>query len=77
MGDPLGTDSWQVECVSGWTYAERPAALLWNSERFEIEGIERMWRSPQGRHFVVRLVDKRRFQLSYIEVEDRWLVEAN
>jgi hypothetical protein len=76
MGGPLSAESWQVVCSSGWTYAERPTALLRSGERLEIEGVERMWRSPQGRNFIVRLVDKRKFHLLYHETEDHWLVEA-
>jgi len=77
VGDPLSEDTWQVECKSGWTYAERPAALIGNGERLGIVEVERMWRSPQGRHFIVTLEDKRRFHLLYHEAEDRWLVEAS
>ena len=77
MGGQVNQSFWQVECKSGWTYAERPAALLRGGERLEIESVEQMWRSPLGRHFIVRIEDRGRFHLLYQEAEDRWVVEAN
>jgi hypothetical protein len=75
LGDALAGPAWQVACVSGWSYAERPAALLRAGVRLEVERIEQMWRSPQGRHFVVRIQDERSVALLYNEVEDCWTVE--
>jgi hypothetical protein len=76
VGYQVSQETWRVECSSGWTYAERPAALILNGERLEIEAVEQMWRSPQGRHFWVTLADRRRFHLLYLEGEDCWEVEA-
>lgn len=64
-----------VECYSGQTYAERPAALYWEEERLEIIQIQAGWRSPEGRHFRVRVKDERIFELFYDESLDEWQVE--
>ena len=64
----------QVECHSGFTYAERPIALQWEGERLEIEEIEAQWRIPGGRRFRVRVVDGRVFELFYGELYDEWRI---
>jgi hypothetical protein len=64
-----------VECYSGQTYAERPLALYWEGERFEITEIISRWRSPGEIHFLVRVGDGRIFNLLYNETEDLWYIE--
>ncbi len=76
MGGALSSENWQVSCASGWTYAERPVALLHVGLRLEIERVEAMWRGPDGRHFTVQAQDLRRFHLLYQEDLDAWSVEA-
>ena len=65
----------QVECHSGFAYAERPVALYWQGERQEIETIIAEWRSPQGKAFRVRTKDGKTFELLYNETDDEWNVE--
>jgi hypothetical protein len=64
-----------VECYSGQTYAERPLALYWEGERFEITEILSRWRSPGEIYFLVRIEDGRIFQLVYYDTEDVWSIE--
>jgi len=64
-----------VECYSGQTYAERPLALYWEGERFEITKILSRWRSPEDIRFLVVIGDGRTFELSYKEPEDIWSIE--
>jgi len=63
-----------VECHSGFTYAERPIALLWEDERLEITEILARWRIPGGRRFRVSVDDGRVFELFYGELYDEWRV---
>jgi hypothetical protein len=63
-----------VECHSGYTYGERPTALHWEGQRYEIEVVEAAWRIPGGRRFRVRTVDGRVFELFYGELYDEWRV---
>ena len=63
-----------VECHSGHTYAERPAALRWDEQRLEISEVETQWRSPGGYCFRVRVLDGRRFELFYGENNDEWRI---
>ena len=63
-----------MECHSGHTYAERPVALRWEGQRLEIERIEAEWFTPGGRRFRVRTRDGRIFELSYSELDDKWLI---
>jgi hypothetical protein len=70
----------EVECYSGYTYAQEPRAIVWHGQRYEVKRILKRWRTPQGPHFRVEvaaisdlpspisgLVD-----LTYLEIEDKW-----
>jgi putative sterol carrier protein len=63
-----------VECHSGFTYAEKPVALTWESQRLEIAKIMAQWRSPQARHFQVRTNNGLEFELSYREADNEWQI---
>jgi hypothetical protein len=63
-----------VECYSGSEYAGRPKALYWRGERLEIATIQRRWRTPTARCFLVRTVQAQVFELCYEEHADRWQV---
>lgn len=64
----------QVECHSGFEYAERPTALVSDNQRYEVEVVEDQWRIPGGKCFRVRLQDGRRFELFYGELYDEWRI---
>jgi hypothetical protein len=66
----------QVECYSGHTYAQEPRAFTWRGECLEVAAIERLWRTPEGPHFMVRTAIGRLFELSYDEVADQWFVNV-
>ncbi len=63
-----------VECLSGFTYAERPIALWWEGERLEIVEIVTQWRIPGGLRFRVQAENDRIFELCYSEQEDEWQI---
>jgi hypothetical protein len=58
-----------VECLSGFTYADKPVALSWEGRRLEIIVIQAEWLSPDGRHFRVRTNDGQDFELIYFETD--------
>jgi len=64
----------QVECHSGYTYAQRPTALHWQDERLDIEEILFEWHSPHARYFKVITVNHLAFELAYIEDSDQWRI---
>jgi hypothetical protein len=64
----------QVECHSGYTYAQRPTALYWQNERLIIEEILSEWHSPHARSFKVITAHHRVFELSYLEDSDQWRI---
>jgi len=66
--------SFQVECHSGFEYAERPIALKIDGQRHQILAVEDSWRIPGGKCFRVRLEDGRIFELFYGELYDEWRV---
>ena len=63
-----------VECHSGYTYPERPKAILQDDERLEIKVIEAEWRSPKGKFFRVKTIDDGIYILFYDETSDTWQI---
>jgi hypothetical protein len=45
----------QVECYSGYTYAQEPRVVEWQGQRYEIKRILKRWRTPQGPGFRVEV----------------------
>lgn len=68
MGDEL------VECHSGYTYAQRPVALVWQGIRLKIDAVMAEWQVPQGRRFLVMTQNQQQFELIYQESGDFWRV---
>ncbi len=66
--------NFQVQCHSGYEYAERPTALILEDQRYEVEVVEDQWRIPGGKCFRVRLQDGRSFELFYGELYDEWRI---
>jgi hypothetical protein len=72
-----------VECYAGRHYPDRPTAFQWESERLEVEEVERRWRT-QGvaydssilYHYRVRTAVGL-FHLTYDSDRDTWQIEAN
>jgi hypothetical protein len=64
----------QVEYHAGYTYAERPTALVWADQRLLITDILEHQRTPAGRFFRVATQDDHAFDLLYDESSDTWQV---
>ncbi len=63
-----------VECHSSSEYAERPRALQWQGQRFEVRQILERWREPGRKCFRVQTADHQIFELYYLEDLDAWLI---
>ena len=64
-----------VECLSGFAYAERPTALIWEDQRLEIGAILSAWQTPGERHFRVQTCDRRTFELTWRELAGEWQIQ--
>ena len=64
--------SLEVECYSGYTFAERPTAFVWRGRRYQVERILKRWRSPQGAGFRVVTAGGAQFELIYSATQDEW-----
>lgn len=64
-----------VECRSDSEYAERPLAMKWNGQRYEIAGILARWRAPDEKGFRVKTTDGQIFELIYREGPDEWKIK--
>jgi len=72
----MGLDTLQVNCYSGYTYAERPRFFLWEGIKYGVEGIEKAWQEPGKRYFQVRTKDNKQFNLCYNETQEQWSLMA-
>jgi hypothetical protein len=63
-----------VECHSDSEYAERPTALHWEGQRLEVSEILARWRTPDGKHFRVRVRQDWVFELFYDQAQDDWRI---
>lgn len=63
-----------VECHAGYTYAERPTAVLWGDRRLSVIEIIESRKTPEGRYFRVSTEDDHAFILIYNEFYDAWQV---
>ena len=64
-----------VECHSGFAYADKPMAFLWQGQRLLIAEIQAEGRTPQVRWFRVITMDHQVFRLSYSEETDGWQIQ--
>jgi hypothetical protein len=62
----------KVECHSGYTYPERPTAIVLDGRRLEIAQIISEARTPSGMYFRVKTADDRELDLEYDEEKDEW-----
>ena len=53
----------EVLCYSGYAADEAPRAVVVDGRRSEVVRVERRWREPDARFFVVHLADGTRYRL--------------
>lgn len=68
-------DAGQVECYSGYTYAQEPRTVVWQGRRYPVLQVERRWQTPEGRVFCVGTETGERFQLHYHQIAHLWTIE--
>jgi hypothetical protein len=66
----------EVSCYSGHTYAERPKSFRWQGIAYEVAEIEKSWREPGKRCFLVSTGDNKLFNLCYNENQQQWSLTA-
>jgi hypothetical protein len=62
----------EVNCYSGYTYAQRPESFRWQGLEYEVTELEKAWREPGRRCFQVRTGENRLFNLCYNETQNQW-----
>ena len=80
----IESDPVQVECYSGYTYAQEPRAIEWRGARYQVERVVQRWRTPAGPGFRVRVtgITDHEFRftglvdLFYLEAEDKWTMDV-
>ena len=61
-----------VEFYSGSMYAERPRAICWGEERFEVDRVIERWKTPEEMGFLVHTVDEKLIELRSVGETDCW-----
>ncbi len=64
----------QVECRAEYAYPQRPVSIRWEGTRMEVAEVLREWRTPEGKHYHVRLRGGRELLLAYREDCHCWQV---
>jgi len=67
-------DKIKVKCYSGYIYAQRPVSFTWQGRDYEVEDIEKEWRGPGERWFLVKTRDNKHLKLCYNEAQDEWSI---
>jgi len=65
-----------VEAYAGGSYPGHPRAVTWRGRRYQIEAVDRQWRTPEELVFVVRCRDGPRLTLRYDDSSDTWRAEV-
>jgi len=63
-----------VECLPGFTYADRPTALVWEGRRLEVDAILATWRAPGARCFRALAGERQVFDLVFREDDNFWQI---
>jgi len=62
----------QVDASSGYSACDHPKTFVWESETLTVDEIIREWREPGTKHYLVSVLDGRRFRLMLDETSGRW-----
>ena len=78
----------QVECYSGYTYAQEPRAFEWQGRQYTVVRVVKRWRTPTGPTFRVEVAARdsqvsnlephlpNLVDLQYRELEDTWTMSV-
>ena len=72
MIDAMEPRAIEVFCYSGYTADEEPRAVVTGGRRLEVTIVERRWREPDARFFVVRTSDGARHVLRQDVTSGAW-----
>jgi hypothetical protein len=66
----------EVICYSGYAADEEPRAVVVDGRRLNVVAVERRWREPEARCFVVRVSDGTRCLLRQGEATGAWTMRT-
>jgi hypothetical protein len=66
-----------VDAYPGYKANERPRQFDLDEDVFEIEAVEKQWRSPEAELFKVRTTDEKHYVLRYDEGQDQWTLRSD
>lgn len=65
-----------VACYAGSTYPEKPRAVVWEEQEYEVNEIRQRWKTPEGVGFLVQCSPGQTiFNLFYFTTENRWRIQ--
>ncbi len=60
------------DASSGYSACDHPKSFFWEEETLTVREIIREWREPGAKHYLVTILDGRRFKLVFYETTGRW-----
>jgi hypothetical protein len=66
-----------VDAYSGYKANERPRQFDLDEDTFEIQAVEKQWRSPEAAFFKVQTSDGKHYVLRYHEGLDQWTLQSD
>jgi hypothetical protein len=66
----------KVFCHAGYRGEEYPKSFQWETNRVEIEEVEKCWLEPDFRFFLIKSKGGRRFLLRCREMDSQWQAMA-
>jgi hypothetical protein len=64
-----------VECQSGYSGCDYPIEILFENQRLKVNQIEKEWREPDGKRYIVKTEQGMRFNLVYFEETNTWQIQ--
>lgn len=74
---PMAARTVEVICYSGYAADQEPRAVVVDGRRFEVVALERRWREPELRNFVVRMSDGTRCVLRQVVATGAWTMASS
>ncbi len=62
----------RVDCKASYSGCDYPKSFIWQSNRLTVKHINKEWREPGVKHFLVTTCNGGRFNLAFSETSGSW-----
>ncbi len=64
----------RVICEAGYSGCDHPKAFTWLGNRLSVQRINKEWREPDAKHYLVTAGNGDRFKLVFSETSGSWSI---